>query len=114
MSSRNNNNVRGGGINRSIICPCGFNLRGDPNRLDLRLKLHNKKCEICKTIKTRNFKQVKTDRKQARDNYVNAVNCKNGVTCQTLNDQNETTNIKMNCKRGQLANALTVSTHNHL
>lgn len=101
MSSRNNN-IGGGGINRTIMCPCGFNIRGDPNRLDLRLKLHNKKCEICKTLKKCDFSKVKTDHKDARENYINAVNCKNGIICKTLNDKNEMTNIKMNCKRDQI------------
>lgn len=37
-----------GGVRRNVELGCGFIFRGDPDRLDLQLRLHKKKCEHCK------------------------------------------------------------------
>ena len=36
-----------GGRRRTIICPCGYRIIGDPTRQGMIERLHKKKCEVC-------------------------------------------------------------------
>ena len=55
-----------GGQRRTVMNPCGFSISGHPTQINLRLKLHQKKCVICQEYDTSKFDKLdKFDNKSA-------------------------------------------------
>jgi len=79
-----------GSTKRTIICDCGFKIFGDPVRLELKRKLHNKVCKFKYDGKGIDISKIKVNKREATINYKNSLKGNKGVYINKIDDNNET------------------------